>query len=67
MFVLNADTRNFRVCIPYSLLIFEALSLPPLPRSAPHQPEFQEFHLENMKRANHNADTSTIASIESAP
>ncbi|KAG5521052.1 hypothetical protein RHGRI_033567 [Rhododendron griersonianum] len=67
MFVLIANTRNFRVCIPYSsLLIFEALSLPPLLRSAPHQPEFQELHLENMKRANHNADTSTIASIESA-
>ncbi|KAI8551584.1 hypothetical protein RHMOL_Rhmol06G0197500 [Rhododendron molle] len=47
--------------------IFEAPSLPPLPRSTPHQPEFQEFHLETMERANHNAETSTIASTESAP
>lgn len=47
--------------------IFEAPSLPPFPRTTPHQPEFQEFHLETMERANHNAETSTIASIESAP
>ncbi|KAI8532258.1 hypothetical protein RHMOL_Rhmol11G0199300 [Rhododendron molle] len=32
----------------------------------PHQPEFQDFHLDFMKRANHNAESSNIASIESA-
>ncbi|KAK6134913.1 hypothetical protein DH2020_031333 [Rehmannia glutinosa] len=45
--------------------IFEAPSLPPLPRSTPHPPEFKEFHLETMSRANQNAETSTVASTES--
>ncbi|XP_058215695.1 uncharacterized protein LOC131326827 [Rhododendron vialii] len=55
--------RNFRISIPSSLQIFEAPNLPPLPRSKSHQPEFHEFHLETMERANHSAQTSTIASI----
>ncbi|KAL7000424.1 Protein tpx2 [Sarracenia purpurea var. burkii] len=52
---------------PINKKILEAPSLPALPRSAPHLPEFQEFHLETMARANQNAETSTIASTESAP
>ncbi|XP_057505719.1 protein TPX2-like [Actinidia eriantha] len=51
---------------PLNKKILETSSLPALPRSTPHLPEFQEFHLETMVRANHNAETSTIASTESA-
>ncbi|GFZ05643.1 targeting protein for XKLP2 [Actinidia rufa] len=51
---------------PLNKKILETPSLPALPRSTPHLPEFQEFHLETMVRANHNAETSTIASTESA-
>ncbi|GMP67326.1 hypothetical protein CsSME_00027357 [Camellia sinensis var. sinensis] len=51
---------------PVNKKILEAPSLPALPRSTPHLPEFQEFHLETMERANQNAETSTIASTESA-
>ncbi|PIN15194.1 hypothetical protein CDL12_12171 [Handroanthus impetiginosus] len=50
---------------PLNKKIFEGPTLPPLPRSAPQPPEFKEFHLETMSRANHNAETSTMASIES--
>ncbi|KAG8386856.1 hypothetical protein BUALT_Bualt03G0192500 [Buddleja alternifolia] len=50
---------------PLNRKIFEALALPPLPRSTPHPPEFKEFHFETMSRANHNAETSTVASTES--
>ncbi|KAL1555614.1 protein TPX2-like isoform X1 [Salvia divinorum] len=45
--------------------IFEAPSLPPLPRSIPQLPEFKEFRLETMSRATQNAETSTVASVES--
>ncbi|KAL0354217.1 UNVERIFIED_CONTAM: protein TPX2 [Sesamum angustifolium] len=50
---------------PLNKKIFEAPTLPPLPRSAPQPPEFKEFHLETMSRANQNAETSTVASTES--
>ncbi|KAL8468785.1 hypothetical protein ACS0TY_031833 [Phlomoides rotata] len=50
---------------PLNKKIFEAPSLPPLPRSTPHLPEFKEFHLETMSRANHNAEVSTVASTDS--
>ncbi|KAA8526353.1 hypothetical protein F0562_008444 [Nyssa sinensis] len=52
---------------PLNKKILEASTLPALPRSTPHLPEFQEFHLETMARANQNAETSTVASTESAP
>ncbi|KAK9286020.1 hypothetical protein L1049_025223 [Liquidambar formosana] len=51
---------------PVNKKILEAPTLPALPRSMPQQPEFQEFHLETMVRANQNAETSTVASTESA-
>ncbi|KAA8524341.1 hypothetical protein F0562_010764 [Nyssa sinensis] len=51
---------------PLNKKILEAPTLSGLPRSAPHLPEFQEFHLETMARANQNAETSTVASTESA-
>ncbi|KAI8005925.1 Protein TPX2 [Camellia lanceoleosa] len=51
---------------PVNKKILEAPSLPALPRTTPHLPEFQEFHLETMERANQNAETSTIAATESA-
>ncbi|KAI3457208.1 hypothetical protein Pfo_013871 [Paulownia fortunei] len=50
---------------PLNKKIFEAPTLPPLPRSTPQPPEFKEFHLETMSRANQNAETSTVASTES--
>ncbi|KAK3033299.1 hypothetical protein RJ639_033767 [Escallonia herrerae] len=52
---------------PVNKKILEAPTLSTIPRSTPQLPEFQEFHLETMARANHNAETSTIASTESAP
>ncbi|KAL3821452.1 hypothetical protein ACJIZ3_007357 [Penstemon smallii] len=51
---------------PLNKKIFEAPALPSLPRSTPQPPEFKEFHLETMSRANHNAETSTVASMESS-
>ncbi|XP_057792437.1 protein TPX2 isoform X2 [Salvia miltiorrhiza] len=50
---------------PLNKKIFEAPTLPPLPRSAPQLPEFKEFRLETMSRATQNAETSTVASVES--
>ncbi|KAL3645451.1 hypothetical protein CASFOL_010631 [Castilleja foliolosa] len=50
---------------PVNKKIFETSTLPPLPRSTPHLPEFKEFHLETMSRANQNAETSSVASTES--
>ncbi|XP_052178024.1 protein TPX2 isoform X2 [Diospyros lotus] len=44
---------------PLNKKILDAPSLPAPPRSSPHVPEFQEFHLETMVRANKNAETST--------
>ncbi|KAK9150192.1 hypothetical protein Syun_008501 [Stephania yunnanensis] len=43
----------------------EAPSLPALPRSTPHLPEFQEFHFRTTERAHQNVETSTVASTES--
>ncbi|XWS54156.1 hypothetical protein CRYUN_Cryun10bG0065100 [Craigia yunnanensis] len=48
---------------PLNKKIFEAPTLPALPRSTPKPPEFQEFHFETMARAN-NAETSSVASTE---
>ncbi|EPS69150.1 hypothetical protein M569_05617, partial [Genlisea aurea] len=49
---------------PVNKKIMQAPTLPPLPRATPHPPEFKEFHLETMSRANQNSETSTVASIE---
>ncbi|XVF02030.1 hypothetical protein REPUB_Repub04eG0141100 [Reevesia pubescens] len=49
---------------PLNNKIFEAPSLPALPRSTPKPPEFQEFHFETTARANKNAETSSVASTE---
>ncbi|XP_057528040.1 protein TPX2 [Amaranthus tricolor] len=51
---------------PLNKKILEAPSLPPLPKSLPPKPEFQEFHLETMERANKNADSSSVISTNSA-
>ncbi|XP_021842729.1 protein TPX2 isoform X2 [Spinacia oleracea] len=50
---------------PLNKKILEAPSLPPLPKSHPQKPEFQEFHLETMERANKNAEVSSVVSTES--
>ncbi|XP_017254239.1 protein TPX2 isoform X1 [Daucus carota subsp. sativus] len=52
---------------PINKKILETPTLPALPRSNPQLPKFQEFHLETMTRANNKAETSTVASTESAP
>ncbi|KAF5756076.1 putative TPX2 central domain-containing protein [Helianthus annuus] len=52
---------------PVNRKILEAPTLPAMKRSTPQMPEFQEFHLETMERANQNAETSTVASTEAAP
>ncbi|XP_030932519.1 protein TPX2-like isoform X2 [Quercus lobata] len=49
---------------PLNKKILEAPTLPAIPRSAPQPPEFQEFHLETMARANHNAESASVASTE---
>ncbi|KAA3467986.1 protein TPX2 isoform X1 [Gossypium australe] len=49
---------------PLNKKIFEASTLPSLPRSTPKTPEFQEFHFETMARASKNAETSSVASTE---
>ncbi|PHT38434.1 Protein TPX2 [Capsicum baccatum] len=51
--------------IPKLFKILEVPTLPALPKSTPQLPEFKEFHLQTMARANQNAETSTVASIES--
>ncbi|XP_051151988.1 protein TPX2 isoform X2 [Andrographis paniculata] len=51
---------------PLNKKIFEATPLPPLPRTAPQPPRFKEFHLETMSRANHNPETSSLASSSEA-
>ncbi|PHT62856.1 Protein TPX2 [Capsicum annuum] len=50
---------------PRNKKILEVPTLPALPKSTPQLPEFKEFHLQTMARANQNAETSTVASIES--
>ncbi|KAI7755347.1 hypothetical protein M8C21_009790 [Ambrosia artemisiifolia] len=52
---------------PVNRKILEAPTLPAMKRSTPQMPEFHEFHLETMERANQNAETSTVASTEAAP
>ncbi|XP_051215725.1 protein TPX2 isoform X1 [Lolium perenne] len=47
---------------PFNKKISEAPSFPPLPRTAPHLPEFNEFHLKTMERASRHADTCSEAS-----
>ncbi|KAH0983383.1 hypothetical protein GBA52_010560 [Prunus armeniaca] len=49
---------------PLNKKILEAPSLPAILRSTPQPPEFQEFHLETMARANQNAETASVASTE---
>ncbi|XP_038987762.1 protein TPX2-like isoform X3 [Phoenix dactylifera] len=52
---------------PVNKKILEAPSLPALPRTVPQPPEFQEFHLKTMERANQHAETSsTISSIDAS-
>ncbi|KAI3515470.1 hypothetical protein L1887_14366 [Cichorium endivia] len=52
---------------PVNKKILEAPTLPAMKRTTPQLPEFHEFHLETMERANQNAETSTVASNEAAP
>lgn len=47
---------------PVNKKILEAPTLPAMPRSAPQPPEFQEFHLKTMERANQHAETSSVVS-----
>ncbi|KAK9922575.1 hypothetical protein M0R45_031036 [Rubus argutus] len=49
---------------PVNKKILEAPSLPAMSRSTPQPPEFQEFHLETMARANQNAETASVASTD---
>ncbi|EXB44629.1 hypothetical protein L484_010320 [Morus notabilis] len=49
---------------PLNKKIFEAPSLPAIPRSTPQPPEFKEFHFETMTRANHNLESASVASTE---
>ncbi|KAL5543091.1 hypothetical protein UlMin_010801, partial [Ulmus minor] len=49
---------------PLNKKILTAQSLPALPRNTPQPPEFQEFHLETMERANHNAESASVASTK---
>ncbi|XP_042494669.1 protein TPX2 [Macadamia integrifolia] len=50
---------------PVNKKILEASTLPALPRSIPQQPEFQEFHLKTLERANQHAETSSVVSESS--
>ncbi|KAM0832950.1 hypothetical protein ACQ4PT_064571 [Festuca glaucescens] len=47
---------------PFNKKIAEAPSFPPLPRTAPQLPEFNEFHLKTMERASRHADACSEAS-----
>uniref|UniRef100_A0A6N2MST9 TPX2 C-terminal domain-containing protein n=1 Tax=Salix viminalis TaxID=40686 RepID=A0A6N2MST9_SALVM len=49
---------------PLNKKILEAPTLPALPRSTPHPPEFQEFHFVTAARANQNAESASVASTE---
>ncbi|KAL3352619.1 hypothetical protein AABB24_020561 [Solanum stoloniferum] len=52
---------------PVNKKILEAPTQPLLlPKSTPQLPEFKEFHLETMARANKNVDTTSVQSIESS-
>ncbi|WOL15169.1 protein TPX2-like isoform X5 [Canna indica] len=47
---------------PLNKKIFEAPTLPAVPRSVPQAPVFEEFHLKTMERANLYAETSSAIS-----
>ncbi|XP_057455638.1 protein TPX2 [Lotus japonicus] len=49
---------------PLNKKILQTPTLPPMPRSTPHPPEFKEFHLETLARAHQSADSASIASTE---
>ncbi|XP_062150898.1 protein TPX2 [Alnus glutinosa] len=49
---------------PLNKKILEASTLPTIPRSTPQPPEFKEFRLETMARANQNAESASVASTE---
>ncbi|XP_041006375.1 protein TPX2 isoform X2 [Juglans microcarpa x Juglans regia] len=49
---------------PLNKKMLEARTLPAIPRTTPQPPEFQEFHLETMARANQNAESASVASTE---
>ncbi|KAJ1375379.1 TPX2, C-terminal, partial [Sesbania bispinosa] len=49
---------------PLNKKILQTPALPPMPRSTPQPPEFKEFHLETLARANQNADSASTASTE---
>ncbi|WCJ30815.1 targeting protein for XKLP2 [Euphorbia peplus] len=49
---------------PVNKKILEAPTLPAIPRSTPQLPEFQEFHLETAARANHHAESASVASTD---
>ncbi|CAN4104991.1 unnamed protein product [Withania somnifera] len=49
---------------PLPKKILEAPNLPTLPKTTPQIPEFKEFHLSTMARANQNAETSSMLSME---
>ncbi|KAI4383317.1 hypothetical protein MLD38_009169 [Melastoma candidum] len=49
---------------PLNKKILDAPTLPAPQRSAPKLPEFQEFHLKTMERANSNAESASIAPSE---
>ncbi|KAL1355885.1 hypothetical protein HN51_007848 [Arachis hypogaea] len=49
---------------PLNKKILQTSSLPPIPRSIPHPPEFKEFHLETRARSHQNVDSASVASTE---
>lgn len=52
---------------PVNKKILEASTLPVLLRSTPQPPEFQEFNLKTMERANLNAETSSeVSTVDSS-
>ncbi|KAI0527384.1 hypothetical protein KFK09_002984 [Dendrobium nobile] len=51
---------------PLNKKILEASSLPILPRSTPQLPDFHEFHLKTMERANQHAETASVFSSADA-
>ncbi|KAL0926738.1 hypothetical protein M5K25_002983 [Dendrobium thyrsiflorum] len=51
---------------PLNKKILEASSLPILPRSTPQPPDFHEFHLKTMERANRHAETASVFSSSDA-
>ncbi|PKI51328.1 hypothetical protein CRG98_028275, partial [Punica granatum] len=51
---------------PLNKKILDGPALPAVQRSTPKPPEFQEFHLETMARANQNAESASVASTETS-